>query len=602
MFNNPLKKHQQGGQVSQEEQQMLAAFVDWLPKRVKEFQGMQPEQIVEALNGMSKSPEGQKQVQAYMQQFQKEMQNSKAGMFKEGGKLQDFICKHAKGGHVAGCGCKEDGGKVDGKFENYKMVQDTTKTNPDGSISQIKIIADPEGQAARQTITGKDTTSVGGYWLNNRFIPEGDSVFNNTELEMALQNLRSKATVQSEQEGGNLSRKDALVAAMEAYGFDKAQARRAYANAKHALRNSGLRGSALKQAAREMIAKRNNAPAEQPPQMESIPMEGTIAAIRPVAFAIQSQGDLRPIKSVGISGAPTRNYDNMTFNNAFRAARNIAQNGGDQTFMWRGKSYGTSLANPRDMRMADIDAMNHELFGNVSEGWMPPRDGSWRTAPVQTPYREKGGVVKGQEGLNIPAEPPTGYNGEIRQYIDRRNPIRRRIDNFVENNPYARKIVNLGKGIKESPLGMLLPDFSNGVAGAVAPAGKISNLGKALTKEEKLVDPRMLKTYREGHTAALRSDIEKYAGKAVDEGDDLVKVLDYEIPTNNNTYIDGYNLDLEPYPGFEQYIQEVDLNNLTKPVDHTMAWLVGGMGAGILAGVGGRALYDKYSKSKNTKK
>lgn len=107
---------------------------------------------------------------------------------------------------------------------------------------------------------------------------------------------------------------------------------------------------------------------------------------------------------------------------------------------------------------------------------MPHRDGSWRTAPVQTPYREKGGVVKGQEGLNIPAEPPTGYNGEIRQYIDRRNPIRRRIDNFVENNPYAKKIVSLGKGIKESPLGMLLPDFSNGVAGAVAPAGKISKL------------------------------------------------------------------------------------------------------------------------------
>lgn len=113
MFKNPLKKYQQGGQVSQEQQQMLAAFVEWLPKRVQEFQGMKPEQIVEALNGMTKSPEGQKQVQAYMQQFQQEMQNSQAGMFENGGKLQDFICKHAKGGHVAGCGCKEDGGKVE---------------------------------------------------------------------------------------------------------------------------------------------------------------------------------------------------------------------------------------------------------------------------------------------------------------------------------------------------------------------------------------------------------------------------------------------------------------------------------------------------------
>ena len=127
---------------------------------------------------------------------------------------------------------------------------------------------------------------------------------------------------------------------------------------------------------------------------------------------------------------------------------------------------------------------------------MPPRDGSWRTAPVQTPYKKNGGVVKGQEGLNISAEPPTGYNGEIRQYIDRRNPIRRRIDNFVENNPYARKIVSLGKGIKESPLGMLLPDFSNGVAGAVAPAGKISKISN-LDKKSKTAIDRILSGYRE---------------------------------------------------------------------------------------------------------
>ena len=70
MFKNPLKKYQQGGQVSQEQQQMLAAFVEWLPKRVKEFQGMQPEQIVEALNGMTKSPEGQKQVRESILYYQ----------------------------------------------------------------------------------------------------------------------------------------------------------------------------------------------------------------------------------------------------------------------------------------------------------------------------------------------------------------------------------------------------------------------------------------------------------------------------------------------------------------------------------------------------
>ena len=74
---------------------------------------MQPEQIVEALNGMGKTPEGQKQVQAYMQQFQQELQGQQAGMFKDGGKLHNFICKHAKGG-VAGCGCHDEGGRMEG--------------------------------------------------------------------------------------------------------------------------------------------------------------------------------------------------------------------------------------------------------------------------------------------------------------------------------------------------------------------------------------------------------------------------------------------------------------------------------------------------------
>ena len=104
MFKNPLRKYQQGGTApTQEQQKLLAAFIEWLPKRVKEFQGMQPEAIAQALDGMSKTPEGQQQIQQLMQQFQQEAQNSQPA-YKQGGKLHDFICKHAKGG-VADCGC-----------------------------------------------------------------------------------------------------------------------------------------------------------------------------------------------------------------------------------------------------------------------------------------------------------------------------------------------------------------------------------------------------------------------------------------------------------------------------------------------------------------
>lgn len=104
MFKNPLK-YQQGGQLNEQQQQMLAAFIDWLPKRVKEFQGMQPDAIVQALDGMSKTPEGQKQVQQLMEQFQQELQSVPSA--KRGGKIQDFICKHGRGGAVAGCGCEK---------------------------------------------------------------------------------------------------------------------------------------------------------------------------------------------------------------------------------------------------------------------------------------------------------------------------------------------------------------------------------------------------------------------------------------------------------------------------------------------------------------
>lgn len=104
MFKNPLKYQQGGTAPTQEQQKLLAAFIEWLPKRVKEFQGMQPEAIAKALDGMSKTPEGQKQVQQLMEQFQQEMQQSEQQAFRNGGKIHDFICKHAKGGAID-CGC-----------------------------------------------------------------------------------------------------------------------------------------------------------------------------------------------------------------------------------------------------------------------------------------------------------------------------------------------------------------------------------------------------------------------------------------------------------------------------------------------------------------
>ena len=238
MFNNPLRKYQSGGTTpSPEQQEMLAAFVEWLPKRVKEFANMQPEQIVEALNGMSKTPEGQKQVQQLMQQFQQEVSGGQISQFEVGGKLHSFLCKHAKGGHIAGCGCKEDGG-----------------------------------------------------------------------------NIESAAN------GEKLSRKEALAQAQETHGFNASQARLAYANAKNMLRQSGLRGDALRQAAREMIARSN---------AQNNPIEVVESKEAPISGLL----DTPKLELSGIPVQPKPNYDKMSFSNAFRAAANIADNGGNKTFM-----------------------------------------------------------------------------------------------------------------------------------------------------------------------------------------------------------------------------------------------------------------------------
>lgn len=102
MFNNPLRKYQQGGQTpSKEQEQMMAAFIQWLPTKIPEFQKMEPEQIVQQLNQLSQTEEGKNYIQDLMAQFYEEY---KSQSFRNGGKIHDFICKHAKGGRVD-CGC-----------------------------------------------------------------------------------------------------------------------------------------------------------------------------------------------------------------------------------------------------------------------------------------------------------------------------------------------------------------------------------------------------------------------------------------------------------------------------------------------------------------
>ena len=90
--------------------------------------------------------------------------------------------------------------------------------------------------------------------------------------------------------------------------------------------------------------------------------------------------------------------DSLSFNDAFGDARKS----GAQTFMWRGKSYGTQLANPRDTRGLEAKETYRQLTYDKPYLWQAPYDGTWRTMPVKVPYREN--ISTMQEGGQAPSK------------------------------------------------------------------------------------------------------------------------------------------------------------------------------------------------------
>lgn len=154
MFKNPIKKYQNGGAVNQNQaMQQVVEFISQVAK-------VSPEEVMatldkikgdeDAINALSQALELAKNNDERGFQTIQLMFNPKTNtqFAKDGGKLHDFICKHAKGGYVAGCGCKEDGGTVNNKgytvqvnapgdttrTKQYNYRQEIMQTYPDGSV------------------------------------------------------------------------------------------------------------------------------------------------------------------------------------------------------------------------------------------------------------------------------------------------------------------------------------------------------------------------------------------------------------------------------------------------------------------------------------
>ena len=88
----------------------MAAFVQWLPQNIKQFEGSLPKEIIEpiataqspedvvnVLNQLSQSQEGNQIVSTMFKAFK---ESQKAGMFAKGGKLEQLLNKYEPGGKI----------------------------------------------------------------------------------------------------------------------------------------------------------------------------------------------------------------------------------------------------------------------------------------------------------------------------------------------------------------------------------------------------------------------------------------------------------------------------------------------------------------------
>lgn len=110
MFKNPLKYQSGGSTPTQQQQEQLVQLFQAAAQNAQ----VDPEALVKKAQELGQDENAAAQ---FMEGLQRCAQGDPAGIqfikslftpsHKHGGKIQDFICKHGKGGAVAGCGCEK---------------------------------------------------------------------------------------------------------------------------------------------------------------------------------------------------------------------------------------------------------------------------------------------------------------------------------------------------------------------------------------------------------------------------------------------------------------------------------------------------------------
>lgn len=108
------------------EEKELVAFIEWLPTKVKEFEGKSPTEIVSTLNEMSKTKEGEIQITQLIKEFKIK---SSSRLFKKGGKLDYLLTCFKSGGKASDCGCSKIKRKISKAANGEKVIEPISKVD-----------------------------------------------------------------------------------------------------------------------------------------------------------------------------------------------------------------------------------------------------------------------------------------------------------------------------------------------------------------------------------------------------------------------------------------------------------------------------------------
>lgn len=177
----------------------IKEFIEWLPSKIKEFEGQSPEEVANTLNSLYETEEGRQTIETLMNTFLDEKESPKLEL---GGKISYIASLYKKGGSMKSkkCSCGCDMKKVLGKgwvvekcacgCETKKIVKakDGTRTQDASrgqSLNLFELIF--KRPIFRNEADGASTSEWKRPWGTivqqiNRITPNGNSVSTRREI------------------------------------------------------------------------------------------------------------------------------------------------------------------------------------------------------------------------------------------------------------------------------------------------------------------------------------------------------------------------------------------------------------------------------------